>query len=154
MALTEEIQGNEIMPMAGMHTVVMQKQVPTLQVSEDGATVSWYIYICFLYSTDQPAEENEGHWCNYPGRKAFWQPRIRQVLQSSLQWWGEELENIQSQGQRWGYGETHVGTQTQPCTHTPTLSYTGKVTHMHTQQGETVQSIKDSVEDVMRWLFN
>lgn len=36
-------------------------------------------------TTDKPAEENEGYRPNYPGRKAYRQPRVRQVLQSSLQ---------------------------------------------------------------------
>lgn len=118
--------------------------------------------ICvFFYSTDKPAEENEGHGPNYPGCKAYRQPRVRQVLQSSLQWWREDLENIQSQGQRWGYGETLVRAHRHRCTHpsSPIASCSvvdRRNTHsyMHTHRLETVHSVKDRVEDMMRWLFN
>lgn len=65
-------------------------------------------FFFLLNSADKPPEENEGHRPDNARCQTYRQPRVCQILQSSIQRRWEDLENIQSEGQRWGYGEIHV----------------------------------------------
>ena len=144
--LTGKMQGSGVMPNSCTDTF-------------KGAYLRYSLNIFLFFrlsSADKPPEENEGHRPDYPRSQAFWQCRVREVIQSGLQQWREDLENVQNQKQRWGHGEMHRGTQTllsppPPILHTCQIPDTHGLASRH---WETKCSVKDRVEDMMRWLFN